>query len=245
MRDDRGATEVLGFILTFAIITTAIGLVYTSGFGGLQDLRDDEQLKNVERAFDVLASNIEDVRRYGTPSRSTEVKLRDGRLELEQQTLISVNISGASFTVNATMRPVTYISTDEATYITYEGGAVFRSSEDNSVMLSEPGWIIGDNRLIVPSVNTFRQDGPNTLSTAGTALLISQSSGRDISRFKNGSRVTVNITITSDRADAWGRYLERNGFTEIEGPNYGNVTYQREFKRVTVIEAFVGLELSP
>lgn len=245
MMDDRGATEVLGFILAFAIITTAIGLIYSSGFGGLQDVRDDEQLKNVERAFDVMASNIEDVRRFGTPSRSTEVRLRDGRLVLRDSTEISVSVNGSSFSVNASMRPVMYRSSDEETFITYEGGAVFRSSEENSVMLREPGWIVSNDRLVVPAVETFRSDGPNSISTAGTALLISQSAGRTPHRFANGSTVLVKVTIDSPRADAWGRYLSRIGFSEKPNENTDEITYTIEVSRVQVVESFIRLELSP
>lgn len=245
MMDDRAATEVLGFILAFAVITAAIGIIYSSGFAGLQDVRDDEQLKNVERAFDVLASNVEEVRRYGTPSRSTEIRLRDGRLVLAEQSEMWVNVSGSSFSVRIPMRPVTYESNDEATTISYEGGAVFRTSEGNSVMLREPGWIVEDDRLVVPGVVTFRKRGPNSLSTAGTALLISRSEGRNLHRFQNGSEVTVKIKINTTRDGAWARYLERKGFTQVNAPGDGQIIYKKKFEKVRVVAALVSFELSP
>lgn len=252
MTDNRAATEVLGFILAFAIITAAIGIVYTSGFGGLQDVRDDEQLKNVERAFDVLSANIEEVRRFGTPSRSTEIRLRNGRLVLSNLTRIRVEVPAANFDMNVSMRPVSYISNDEDTIITYEGGAVFRASEGQAVMLSEPGWMLEENRLIVPGVVTYQREGPSSLSTAGTALLVAQSFDRVVSRHKSNAPFEVNITVntTAARAGAWERYfgaLTGGSPTTVydTDPSDGEIKVGFTVESLLVIRAIIGLTLSP
>lgn len=248
---ERAATEVLGFILAFAVITAAIGIIYSSGIGGLQDMRDDEQLQNVERAFDVLAANIEEVRRFGTPSRSTEIRLRNGRLVLRSQSQMTINISdGTSFSVEVNMRPLSYVSPDEDTVITYEGGAVFRASEDQAVMLSDPGWIIEDERLVVPGVVTFREGGPNSLSTAGTALIVAQSSDRIVdSASGDDLNVTVTVNTSAARADAWMRYFQRKASVPLtpvdDDPSDGEIAYSFTVDRLWVVRSIIGLTLSP
>lgn len=244
MMDTRGATETLGFVLAFAIVTASIGIVYTAGFGGLQDTRDAEQTENVERAFDVLASNIEDVRRYGTPSRATEIRILDGRLALTSQTSITVNISGG---MNQTlpMRPLAFIAADGSTSIAYEGGAVFRTDDGNSLMISDPGWLIGKDRLVIPVVQTFRRGGPNELNIQGTSLVVAHARDRLVDQTMDAAGTTVAITVSSPRAAAWGRYFEDKGFTQTgDGPADGSVTYELTREEIYVIRAIVGLELS-
>jgi len=62
----------MGFVFAFALVTASVGVVYTTGIGGLEDARENEQVTNAVRAFDVLHDNIEDVTREDAPSRATE-----------------------------------------------------------------------------------------------------------------------------------------------------------------------------
>lgn len=76
--DNRAVSEVVGFVLTFSLVTMAIAIVFTAGFGGLQDTQQAEQVNNVERAFDVLDTNVQEVQRQEAPSRATEMRLSGG-----------------------------------------------------------------------------------------------------------------------------------------------------------------------
>lgn len=243
--DRRGATETLGFILAFALVTASIGIIYTAGFAGLQDARDAEQVENVERAFDVLGENLEDVRRYGTPSRSTEIKLLEGTLALGPQSRIVVNVSGASNPVaTATMRPLTFAPEDSATTVTYEGGAVFRSDGSGTLLLSGPGWLAGPDRVTLPLVQAFRREGPNAIEGPGTSLVIGYSTNRS-TRYRSSGEVDFTVRIESVRAAAWGRYLEAKGFTAVDGDaSDGVVTYELQNRELAVVRAIIGLELS-
>ena len=246
MMDDRGATETLGFVLAFAIITAAIGIIYTAGFGGLQDARNAEQIENVERAFEVLAENLEDVRRYRTPSRSTEIRLLDGELRLGSQTQLRVNISGQSNPVTlTTMRPIVFESGDGDHQITYEGGALFRTDRNTSVMLSDPGWMVDGDRLVLPMVQSYRFDGPNVLDVRGTTLVVAHSVNQTVTPFTFGIPETVNLTVSSPRVDAWARYLESKGFTSFDTNTSDNTMhFKQSFDRIYLSTAIVGVELS-
>jgi hypothetical protein len=78
--NNRGVSEALGFVLVFALIIGTISVVYATGIAGLHDAQQAEKLNNVERAFDVLADNVNDIHRSGAPSRATEVKLAGGSI---------------------------------------------------------------------------------------------------------------------------------------------------------------------
>lgn len=248
MMDDRAATETLGFILAFALVTTSIGIVYTAGFAGLQDARNAEQVANVERAFDVLAENFEELRRRGVPSRSTEIKLIQGDLTIAAPTDITINITGAPNTsVTAHPRPLTYASSFENTKISYVNGALFRTDNGNTVMLSEPGWIVDPNELLViPIADTSRTRGPQSMGGRRTILVISRFQGR--STFKHVAAtgtVTVEVTVESERVGAWKRYLEEKGFTPVDADiSDNNITYSIEVERVYVPRTAIGIELT-
>ncbi|MFC7136780.1 hypothetical protein ACFQRB_10335 [Halobaculum litoreum] len=71
----RAQSDAIGFVLVFSLIVLTVGTVYAAGYPALQDLRSDEQLENMERAFEVLDDNVDDMAREGAPSRATEIKL--------------------------------------------------------------------------------------------------------------------------------------------------------------------------
>ena len=77
---DRSQSDVLGFVFVFAIVVSTIGLVFATGFTGLQDARDFERVNNAERAFEVLRDNVGDMIYRGAPSRVTEIKLASASL---------------------------------------------------------------------------------------------------------------------------------------------------------------------
>jgi len=67
--DERGVSDVVGYVLIFSLIVATVGVVTTVGFSTLEDRQDAERVNNVERAFDVFANNMENVYRDGAPSR--------------------------------------------------------------------------------------------------------------------------------------------------------------------------------
>ncbi|MDZ7702032.1 MAG: hypothetical protein U5J98_08165 [Halobacteriales archaeon] len=101
----RAQTETLGFVLVFALITASIGLVYATGFTGLDNAREFEQTNNAERAFEVFADNIEDIVEWNAPSRSTEIRLADATLTIAEPIEIHLNESGSG--LNAVVRCTT------------------------------------------------------------------------------------------------------------------------------------------
>lgn len=211
MMDDRGVSEVLGFVLTFSLITMTIAVVFTVGFGGLQDAQRAEQVNNVERAFDVLDANVADIHHGGAPSRSTEMRLAGDQLAFGDPTMVTIGVEN-----NTTIetRPLVYSNGD--TDIAYELGGIIRTDNGASVMLDEPGYVLNDGRSSVPLLITTKPSDQTSISGHRTVLVRSSYERTEILHPQASENETVTITIESPRADAWERYFERQDVGTVE-----------------------------
>ena len=204
--DDRGVSDVVGYVLIFSLIVATVGVVTTVGFGTLDDRQDAERINNVERAFDVFANNMENVYRDGAPSRATEMRLAGGTLRHGDAINITIE-SPDGDTVTTSPRPLTY--EDGNTKIIYVGGALIRSDDGSAVMLRDPPFPMGADTASFPMIDTFHTSGAQTVSVDGTirvtstALRINTTVPQSFDT--NGD---YNVTVESPRSDAWARYFE-------------------------------------
>lgn len=249
---NRAASETLGFVFAFALVVASIGVVYTAGIGGLEDAREDEQLTNAVRAFDVLADNVEDLSREDAPSRATELKLAGASLEFGDPVTITVQANhsdpgnDANATFAMTTRPLVY--SDSAGEVVFSAGAIFRVDDGDAVMTSDPGLVLGDRQSVVPFLIAYPRGSSASVGGSSTVLVVAfrQSSGID-GRFDTGpggDDSRVNVTVESPRAEAWGRYFDDQGMTKIDGDaSDGDVTYQFHTDTLFVSETVVEFEL--
>lgn len=248
MTRDRAVSETIGFVFAFALVTASVGVVYTTGIGGLEDAREDEQLTNAVRAFDVLADNVEDVSRQGAPSRATELKLSESTLRYGDPVTIRVQANDtdgdANDTFGMTAWPLVYDAPGGE--VVYSAGATFRVDDGHAAMRSEPGFVVADRRSVLPLVLTYPRGDGGGIGGSSTVLVVAyrQSVGLD-GQFAAGNDARVNVTVESPRAAAWGRYFESRGMTAVDGdPDDGAVTYQFHTEHLVVPEAVVELELN-
>lgn len=249
---NRAQTETLGFIFVFSLIVMTIGAVYAVGFPAMQDARDAEQTSNMERAFEVLDDNFDDIVYHGAPSRATEIKLSGGQLSVTDTTTIDVyveNTSNASrnTSFSASTRPIVY-SADE-TEFALAFGAIIRSDRGNAVVRSRPNWIVDERRTVIPFLLTVQGGGQTSIGGSGTMLVVGRGRPPGItgSFEPNGSdaRANVTVTISSERADAWGRYMDSRGMTPVDDdPADGNVSYQFETDSITLPKRVIDVEFS-
>lgn len=202
---DRGQTETLGFVLVFALITASIGLVYASGFTGLNEVREFEQVNNAERAFEVLADNIEDITHRNAPSRSTEIKLANAELRIADPIQIEINDPDSDFNNSYDVRPVIY-DPDTGTELVYVQGAVIRSQSSGGVVVMEGTFVIDENRTVIPVVQT-RLAGDGSISGSTTILLRADSAGAILAQANDTAGNKVWFNITSPRAATWRNHI--------------------------------------
>lgn len=209
MSADRGATEVLGYVLVIALVTATIAVVMTTGISGLYDSQEAEQVNNMERAFDVLAHNVEETVHRGSPSRATEIRLADGSISYGDTVEINVTRNDEPIqNVTIETRPIIYDS-GSGTQIVYEAGAVLRTEGDATTMLSPPPFVLEEDHILVNGIRTRPLSGsPESLDQKGTVLIRKEFLGSNIGSSTIGAGNTMNITIKSPRADAWASYFE-------------------------------------
>lgn len=202
---DRGQTETLGFVLVFALITASIGLVYASGFSGLNDAREFEQVNNAERAFEVLADNIEDITHRNVPSRSTEIKLANAELRIGEEIQIEVNDSDSTFNTTLDIRPVIY-DPNTGSELIYVQGAVIRAQGEGGLVIAERTFLLGENRTLIPIVQT-RLGGQRQAAGSATVLLRAEHANTLLRYANSTDRNKIWINITSPRASIWRDHL--------------------------------------
>lgn len=212
--NERAVSEIIGYILVFALIFTTVGLVSISGLPTLDSARETEQLQNAERAFDVLDSNMAEVYERGAPSRATELSAGDSTVETGEPVTFNVSVteegSGNVSYTEAEINPVIFSGLGETEFV-YEAGAVIRENPDHSVMIRDPPFKFGENRTFITLVRTFSDSRQST--GGGTVLVRGLSASRSVeiadvsTEYSQYVQLTINVS-DSPRMAAWEEYFE-------------------------------------
>ncbi|ATW87089.1 hypothetical protein halTADL_0272 [Halohasta litchfieldiae] len=222
--DQRAVSETLGYILVFSIIVTTITTASVFGFSGLEDRQAAEQVTNVERAFDVMADNFEDMGRYEDPSRATEIRLAQGTIGIAEPITVTVgrwDAATGSFvtanTTNVTVQPLVFRS--DSGSVVYEGGMVFRADGSASIARSPLPFVVDEETALVPVIAT---QGSTTSTVGGdqTVLVVGEHrpntrtlSNRTVDAGGGGTQLRVRIE--SPRATGWERTLRDEGYQNV------------------------------
>ena len=199
---DRAVSDVLGYVLVFSLIVSTLGVVYTTGLGGLDDVRQSEKISNAERAFDVLDANTDDLVRGKAHTRATEIKLEGATLGFEDPAVVNVSAGDGQF-YRGVMRPIYFTGETDETRVVYENGAVFRQDATTAVIRNHPDFTFGET-TVVPLVITRTRDTGR--SGSGRILVRTEVADRSVEKFPvDGGNAT--ISITSPRADAWAEHI--------------------------------------
>ena len=222
--DDRGVSETLGYILVFSVVITTITTASVFGFSGLEDRQAAEQVRNVERAFDVLADNFGDIARYEDPSRATEIRLAHGTVAFGEPVTITVGQNsttpGEAFVddptnvTNVTLEPLVYRS--DRSSVVYEGGVVFRVDDGASIARSSLPFVVGEESALVPTVDTTQDGETSGVGGERTVLVVGEyrPNGQPLAnRTVEGD--DLQLRIESPRADGWSRLLREQGYENV------------------------------
>ncbi len=208
---DRAVSEVVGFILVFSLVLGTISIVYVGGFSGLQDARDHEQHANAERAFDVLANNFEELGRDKAPSRATEIKLSDAGIRTTEPSIFSINTTGYMANGSAP-RSILYEPVGSDTSIVYDAGEDVRADGDDAIMVREPDFIFGPDRMVLRVMEL--RGGLQSVSGDTTTLIRGEKQFQEIRHQHHDPATPVNTTIriepSSGYTGVWETYLDES-----------------------------------
>lgn len=218
-RGDRAVSDVLAFILVFAIILSSVTLLSMTGLQAMRDYQEAEQLQNAERAMEALAVNFNDVIRYdGIEQRYGELALREGTVRTgDSGTTLTISIDGdpiddARFDgygdgAGATVDLGEFTYTSEGDRIAYEGGGLVRSDESESWSLvsKRPQLRCGDETAVISLVRVSADDR-SIQSSDGLGFTMSVED-RSSKVYNETSDVDISVE-ESDYDDAWSSTLD-------------------------------------
>lgn len=216
---DRAVSDVVGFVLVFALVVSVVAVVSLAGLGSLESARDAGQTNNAERAMGILADNAADVYQRGAPSRATEISLDDAQMYLDEPVTVRVaDAEGSvSFDESFSIRPLVYRGPD-GTELVYSMGALFRVQDRGGVVVGEwPGRVTGD-RVAMPVVNTSSATGGAQSIASSTVLVRTVARDRSIVAEATDFEEEWTIRIDSPRRELWFRTLDRRAGVDCDLP---------------------------
>ena len=222
MTDERGVSEVLGFIFIFAIIVSSVGILYVSGVGSLTAARNAEQTRNAQRAFSALATTFDDLQRGRAPARAGEVRLSGGSLSVENETTLRVAVnqtSPSAIELNRTLSHGSLVYSYDGKVVQYEAGAVFTRRDGGSITVRPPAFSCSPDRAFVSAISVERSGNTTAVSKQGSVLVVGRTGSTQLvfptnATPQDGTRattVTVSV-VSSPNGAAWRRYFEANGW---------------------------------
>jgi hypothetical protein len=171
-------SDVVGYVLAFAVILASVGLVSTFGINALETVRENQQENNAEGAFDVMAENFDEIEQNLAPSRTAEVDLHDGRMSVQNVTEFAIRVEhDQTKDFVERVHPKRIVLQPDLTsqnIITYVNGATIRGQNgtQQGVIQNNPQMVCNGEQVVVSMVtlNTSedRQLGGGTVRITGT-----------------------------------------------------------------------------
>jgi len=248
-RDDRAVSDLVGFILVFALVVSVVAIISVTGLSTLESARDTEQTNNAERAFEVLSDNVDDVVERGAPSRATEISLDDATVRLGDPIQVEVrdpNASDPTFLENRTFKPRPVIYDAGGTQLVYVMGAVFRVERGGGVVLEPWHPVLERDRTFLPVVNTASATGSGQSVQASTVLVRALANSRRLKvANESGQFDNVWINVTSPRRDLWQDMLESHSELSCSATGPETVKCQLGYvpNRIYVVDYRLALDL--
>lgn len=208
--DERGVSELIGYVLAFSIVVASVGVVYAGGLGAVTEYQQDERETNAERAFVALAESLNDLQRGDAPARNGEIRLAEGTLSMRDGPTISV------WADNDTDDPVYNQSVGALSYavgetrVAYVTGGVVREDDGAGSIAATPPFACTDQQALVSIVNLTTADA-TTRAGQGSVLIEARRSSTSL-EYVNSSVDSVTVSF-DESSDAWQRHLAQSGWT--------------------------------
>jgi hypothetical protein len=247
-RRDRALSDLVGFVLVFGIILTGVGATLALGQGQLSEVKNDEQLRNADRALVLLAQQFDEIESGRADVRTGRLKTDRGTLRIGDRTPIRVIVNGSSGTLlDTTLDTRTLEYTLDGTTIAYESGAVIRRPEGGTgVVRARPQVVCTDDRAFV-SVVTLDGTVGNSIS-GGTGTVTARVADRTVVYPLNrtGSKTAAdarNVTVEFGglSGDSAWSFLADDGNWEQNDARYWCDGVESAYVRQTVLDVSLSI----
>ena len=261
VRDTAAQSAPVSVLLLLAITVMGTGLVVGLGATALDDTRREADLQRTEHALTLLdsrgamtalgESGSQHVRLSGSGDGAYAVHDDSGWLRIRH--LNHTGTGENEMVYNASLGSLVYRNGD--TRLAYEGGGVWRTTADGTVMVSPPEFHFRDATLVLPIIRvggsgsasgsvdaaidrgeTARHVFPNAtdVATNGTGAPYDHGGANYTNPIEEG---TVEITIHSDHYRGWAKFFR----TRTEGNvsvDHANRLARVELLTVSAVGAF-------
>jgi len=211
LKDRSGVSPVIGMILILSIVVVSIGIIYTTGIPFIDSIKYTTQVSNAKNSFSVLQNDVLEIINGPVTGagmgRITKVKMGGGSIFVEpQNTEIQISYSGSSNPVTAVPGSISYKYKSRS--VVFENGATISKYSTGSFMEIDPLIYASDlgSGNIGLMIHIINVTGANSsIGGEGTGKI--RTSFEERSNLYSGEVNSVNITISSQNDDSWGRYF--------------------------------------
>lgn len=229
--DDRGVTEVVGYLLILTLTVVSMGVLYLSGGPMMDTLQDSVYFASKETEFAALHDDLARTSKGLSPSQATKLGLGGG-------TLVTGHDPGVvNVTVYVNGNPDSY-----SEYIEYSRGDRALVYAIGGVWARHPGG--GTTTIVEPDIHRYGSNcsislvrintTTDSVSGRGRATIVSNPIEATVNTYENAS---VSIKVGGEYAPAIARFLENEGFTN-DDPYYNatdvDLTYSIREIRVSL-----------
>ena len=256
---DSGASDIIAFVLMFAIIILGVGIVSLGAFGDLAEFSDREQVESGERGLAAAASTLDSLHRQDDTRRKFNIAPGEGTVFLNSS-IINVSVTDSKYerlntTVQTNSLEHLFRRSPNDVTLAYESGAVFRSPGVRAryppslecvpgetaivslVRLTGDNFNIGGGESSPPPLNPRGLPGESPVADLGQTLIFSaelQNRQREVATFSDES-IRLNVSASAN-PQQWESYLDDQGWDEIDDFVWQCKDVDRALVRVTTIE---------
>ncbi|MDW7731117.1 MAG: hypothetical protein SCH66_01665 [Methanolobus sp.] len=212
-RDNDAVSEIVDYSIILGIIVLATGIIIVAGVPMLENMQESQYTENIRQSFEVMALNMNKVVFGNAPSQSVELKMYGGALSVGRDNYVRIDLQVWNSSANAPEieSAVGHVvknieNSYQDTIISYENTGVWaKYSDGEAVMVSEPRFTYANNAMVIP---VAKIDGRQSLSGSGLVRVTADGGRKNIHLYENVSQ--MNISVTSDYFEAWGRYFNES-----------------------------------
>jgi len=222
---------VLGLMLVFSLVLAGVFVTVAFGVTAISDSQESLSVQRAEKSLTEFDSDAALVALGNTDLQEVSVgELRGSDFETRTDAgwmMVTIDNRSTPTTttlLNRSLGAVTFEGDD--TVVAYQGGGVWRRSDNGSSMVSPPEFHFRNGTLTLPVVTV---DGDSSLGNRvsvrhdETSKKYPDASANDENPLKNH---LVKVTVKSDYYLGWGRYFEER--------TDGNVEYDHDRHRVNL-----------
>ncbi len=205
LKSQDAVAEVVDFVTILGILLLSLSIIGLAGYPVLKSAQETRYVENTRLSFVVMAESLNKVALGQSPSKSVELKMYGGSLNVNMDSSIKINATNSTnkeiTLIDSSMGSVTNSIGD--TVVAYEGTGVWVKYPSGVTLNAYRPLINNQSEVVVIPVVSI--SGNSSMGGTGMARIRAEGVPR-VNTYNNMSNIT--ITIKSDYTEGWQDYFE-------------------------------------